>query len=43
MRFIRARLVLFAGLIVLGTACLGISTSRSTFTGTVSHIPWNVN
>jgi len=42
MRFIRVRLVLFAGLIFLGVACLGVSTSRSTSSGTVSHFPWNV-
>jgi hypothetical protein len=36
MLFIRTRLVLSAGLIVLSMACLGVSTSGSTLTGTVS-------
>jgi hypothetical protein len=41
MRFVRVRFVLLAGLIVLGMACLGVSTSASTLTGTVSDFPWN--
>ena len=42
MRFIRVRLAHFAGLIVHGVACLGVSTSGSTLTGTVSGSSWNV-
>jgi hypothetical protein len=36
MRFVRVRFVFLAGLIVLGMACFGVSTSASTLTGTVS-------
>jgi len=42
MRFIRVRLAHFAGLIVPGVACLGVSASGSTLTGTVSGSSWNV-
>jgi hypothetical protein len=41
MRFIRVRLAHFAGF-VPGVACLGVSTSGSTLTGTLSDSSWNV-
>jgi len=41
MRFIRVQLAHFAGFFP-GVACLGVSTSESTLTGTVSGSSWNV-
>jgi len=42
MRFIGVQSAHFAGLIVPGVACLGVSASGSTLTGTVSGSSWNV-